>query len=208
MDILKLIAILFMGYIVGNFSPAYFLGWLVGKFDIRERGSGNAGATNVMRLIGWQYGALVFILDLLKGFVPSSLGFWLAGYPGLAAAAMGVILGHDFPALLNFRGGKGISSTVGIFLSLFPLPTLGAILIFVVVVLLTRIVSLGSLVFVHAMVIYTLISNQPKVLVILAVMVSILAITQHGENIQRILRGVENKISFGKKAKRDNRLRL
>jgi glycerol-3-phosphate acyltransferase PlsY len=200
----QLIAILFTGYLIGNFSPAYLFGRIVGHFDIRERGSGNAGATNVLRLIGWRYGALVFILDMLKGLAASSIGFWLAGYPGMAASAIGVIVGHDFPALLKFKGGKGIASTTGIFLSLFPLPTLVAILVFVTVVLLTRMVSVGSLVFVICMAIYTLVSHQPVILVITAVLAAVFAIVRHRENILRILRGVENKISFGKKVKQDS----
>ncbi len=204
MNIVQLTATLLMGYLIGNISPAYLLGRSVGNFDIRERGSGNAGATNVMRLIGWRYGALVFILDMLKGLLSSSLGFWLAGYPGLAAAAFGVILGHDFPALLNFRGGKGIASTTGIFLSLFPLPTLAAILLFALVVLQTRMVSVGSLVFVLAMTAYTLITNQPLVLGVLAVAVAVFALLRHKENIKRILNGVENKITLGKKPKTEN----
>lgn len=204
MNLLQLIVILLMGYAIGNFSPAYLVGRLVGNFDIRERGSGNAGATNVLRLVGWRYGALVFILDLLKGLISSSIGFHLAGYAGLAAASIGVILGHDFPALLNFRGGKGIASTTGIFLSLFPLPTLAAILVFVLVVLVTRMVSVGSLVFVLSMTAYTLVTKQPITLIVLAIWVAVFAIGRHGENIKRILRGAENKLSFGKKTKSSN----
>lgn len=204
MDSTQLIGILFLGYIIGNISPAYILGKIVGHFDIRERGSGNAGATNVMRQIGWGYGALVYVLDMLKGLISSGIGFYLAGYPGLAAASLGVIVGHDFPILLNFKGGKGIASTTGIFLSLFPLPTLAAILIFILVVLLTRMVSAGSLVFVICMAVYTLISHQPVILVLLAVTVAVFAIVRHKENIKRILHGVENKISFGKKTKKNN----
>lgn len=204
MNLLQLIVILLMGYAIGNFSPAYLVGRLVGNFDIRERGSGNAGATNVLRLVGWRYGALVFILDMLKGLISSSIGFHLAGYAGLAAASIGVILGHDFPALLNFRGGKGIASTTGIFLSLFPLPTLAAILVFVLVVLVTRMVSVGSLVFVLSMTAYTLVTKQPITLIVLAIWVAVFAIGRHGENIKRILRGAENKLSFGKKTKSSN----
>lgn len=204
MDLIRIFASLLAGYFIGNVSPAYLLGRSVGNLDIRESGSGNAGATNVMRVIGWRYGALVFLLDMLKGLIASGIGFWLAGYPGLAAAGIAVVLGHDFPALLNFRGGKGIASTTGIFLSLFPLPTLAAILLFALVVLQTRMVSVGSLVFVLAMTAYTLVTNQPLVLGILAVAVAVFAVLRHQENIKRILRGVENKISFGKKPKPEN----
>lgn len=206
MNLIQLLTILLLGYAIGNFSPAYLFGRLVGKFDIRERGSGNAGATNVMRFIGWRYGALVFILDMLKGLAASWIGFWLAGYPGLAAGAIGVILGHDFPAVLNFRGGKGIACTTGIFLGLFPLPTLGAILIFVLAVALTRMVSVGSLLFVLLMAIHTVVSREPLSLIILAVFAAAFAFFRHKENIKRILRGEENKVSFGQKPKTDSQI--
>lgn len=200
-NIIQLLVILLLGYAIGNFSSAYLFGRLVGNIDIREQGSGNAGATNVMRQMGWRYGALVFILDMLKGLATSTVGFWLAGEVGLAVAAIGVILGHDFPAVLNFRGGKGIASTTGIFLGLFPLPTLVAILIFVAAVYLTGMVSVGSIVFVLAMTLYTILSGQPLVLILLAAVVAVFAIARHRSNIKRILNGVENKVSFGKKVR-------
>lgn len=199
MTIIQIIVIALLGYAIGNFSPAYIFGQLVGNLDVREQGSGNAGATNVMRLIGWRYGALVFILDMLKGLAASALGYWLGQEVGLAVASLGVILGHDFPAVLNFRGGKGIASTTGIFLHLFPVPTLIAILVFVAAVLITRMVSVGSLVFVLVMTIYTVVSGQPAALIILAVVVAVFAFARHSSNIKRILNGVENKISLGKK---------
>ena len=200
-NIIQLLVILLLGYAIGNFSSAYLFGRLVGNIDIREQGSGNAGATNVMRQMGWRYGALVFILDMLTGLAASTVGFWLAGEVGLAVAAIGVILGHDFPAVLNFRGGKGIASTTGIFLGLFPLPTLVAILIFVAAVYLTGMVSVGSIVFVLAMTLYTILSGQPLVLILLAAVVAVFAIARHRSNIKRILNGVENKVSFGKKVR-------
>ncbi len=116
----------------------------------------------------------------------------------MAAAAVGVVLGHDFPVLLNFRGGKGIAATTGILLSLLPLPTLAGILVFILVVLGTRMVSLGSLVFVSGMAVYALLSQQPLMLVVIAVLAAAFAILRHRENIRRILAGVENRISFQK----------
>jgi glycerol-3-phosphate acyltransferase PlsY len=199
MTIIQFLFIALAGYAIGNFSPSYLIGRKVGKIDIREAGSGNAGATNVMRVLGWKYGLLVFVLDMLKGLAAASIGLWLGKEAGMAAASIGVILGHDFPALLDFRGGKGIASTTGIFLSLFPLPTLVGILVFVAVVLLTRMVSVGSMVFVLSMAVYTVATHQPIAFIILAVLVAAFAIFRHQENIRRILRGVENKISIGKK---------
>lgn len=199
MEILKLIAIFMAAYLIGNFSPAYLVGKLIGKFDIREKGSGNAGTTNVIRLLGWRRGALVFVLDSLKGVAAVGLGYWLGGTTGAVIAGFGVVLGHDYPALLNFRGGKGIASTTGIFLFLFPVPTLVAILVFVLVVLTTRMVSAGSLIFVLFMTGYMLLSHQPLVLLILAAGLMIFAFIRHHENIRRILGGKENKLALGGK---------
>lgn len=198
MTFIQIIGVFTLGYALGNFSPAYLVGRLAGGFDIREQGSGNAGATNVMRTLGWRYGALVFVLDALKGAAAAAAGYWLGGDVGLAAAGIGVVLGHDFPAVLNFRGGKGIAATTGILLSLLPLPTLAGILVFVLVVLGTRMVSLGSLVFVSGMAAYALLSQQPVALIVIAVAAAVFAILRHRENIQRILTGVENRISFQK----------
>lgn len=196
MMLIKFIGIFLLAYALGNISPAYIVGKLAGGFDIRERGSGNAGATNVLRVLGWRYGLVVFSMDVLKGLAAVGAGYWLGGTSGMAAAAFGVVIGHDFPAVLDFRGGKGIAATTGILLNLFPVPTLIGILIFVVVVLLTRMVSLGSLVFVISMAVYTLVTGQPIAMVAVAVGLAVFAVVRHRSNIQRILAGVENKISY------------
>jgi glycerol-3-phosphate acyltransferase PlsY len=146
--------------------------------------------------MGWRFGAIVFILDILKGLGAVAIGFWLGGSQGIAAAAFGVVLGHDFPVWLNFRGGKGVAATIGILLSLFPLPTLIGIIVFVLVVVLTRMVSLGSLIFVIGMAAYTLISDQPAPLAVAVVGIALFAILRHRSNIQRIIDGTEKLISF------------
>jgi len=196
MTVFTLIGIFILAYALGNFSPAYLLGKWVGGFDIRERGSGNAGTTNVVRVMGWRYGAVVFVLDILKGLAAVAIGFWLGGNQGVAAAAFGVVIGHDFPVVLNFRGGKGVAATTGILLSLFPLPTLIGLFLFVLVVVLTRMVSLGSLVFVTGMAAYTLISGQPVALAVAVVGIAVFAILRHRTNIKRIFAGTENLVSL------------
>lgn len=194
--VFKLLGIFILAYALGNFSPAYLCGRLFGGFDIRERGSGNAGATNVVRELGWRYGVLVFVLDALKGIAAVALGSWLAGNPGIAAAGFGVVIGHDFPVVLNFRGGKGVAATVGILISLFPVPTLIALAVSILVVTLTRMVSLGSLIFVTGMAVYSLVSGQPVALAIAAVGIAVFAILRHRANIKRILNGTENMLSY------------
>ena len=192
----KLLGVFILAYALGNFSPAYLCGKLFGHFDIRERGSGNAGTTNVVRELGWRYGVLVFVLDALKGVAAVALGNWLADSPGIAAAGFGVVIGHDFPVLLNFRGGKGVATTVGIMLSLFPVPTLIALVLLILVITLTRMVSLGSLSFVTGMAVFSLVSDQPDALKIMTVGIAVIAILRHRANIKRILNGTENRLSY------------
>lgn len=194
--VFKLLGIFLLAYALGNFSPAYLCGRLFGGFDIRERGSGNAGATNVVRELGWRYGVLVFVLDALKGVAAVALGNWLGGNPGIAAAGFGVVIGHDFPVVLNFRGGKGVAATVGILISLFPVPTLIALAVSILVVTLTRMVSLGSLIFVIGMAVYSLVSGQPGALSVAVVGIAVFAILRHRANIKRILNGTENMLSY------------
>ena len=192
----KLLGVFILAYALGNFSPAYLCGKLFGHFDIRERGSGNAGTTNVVRELGWRYGVLVFVLDALKGVAAVALGNWLADNPGIAAAGFGVVIGHDFPVILNFRGGKGVATTVGIMLSLFTVPTLIALVLLILVITLTRMVSLGSLIFVTGMAVFSLVSDQPDALTIMTVGIALIAILRHRANIKRILNGTENRLSY------------
>ncbi len=191
-----LIGIFLIGYLIGNFSPSYLFGRWFGNLDIRQSGSGNLGATNVIRVLGWKYGIPVFILDALKGLAAATIGASLGGVWGTAAAAIGVVVGHDMPFLLNFRGGKGIASTTGIFLYLFPVPTLVGIAIFLLIILTTRMVSLGSLVFVFSLFLFTTLSGQPFAWVLLASGLAVFAFVRHKDNIHRILRGCENKLTL------------
>ncbi len=197
MTILTSLGLLIAGYLIGNISFAYYAGRIFGGFDIREKGSGNAGATNVIRVLGWKIGIGVFVLDALKGLAAAAIGLALGGEVGAMLAAFGVVLGHDFPVFLNFRGGKGIASTTGIFLFLFPLPALGAVLLFILIVLVSRWVSLGSLVFVSCVLAYVLVSGQPTAYSVLAAGLTLFAFLRHSANIQRLLRGEENRLSLG-----------
>ncbi|MFH1446423.1 MAG: glycerol-3-phosphate 1-O-acyltransferase PlsY [Chloroflexota bacterium] len=195
----KIIGSIIPAYFIGDFSPAYLCARLFGKLDIRQHGSGNAGTTNVIRVMGWRYGAGVFVLDIFKGLLAVWLGNLWGGQIGIVASGFGVVLGHDFPLLLGFKGGKGIAATLGIFLFVFPLATLGGAVFFVLIVLVTKMVSVGSLSFVVLMLGYTVFTQQSLAVILLALGLVLLAFLQHRGNIQRILQGEENKLSLGKK---------
>lgn len=191
------LGIFLIGYLIGNFSPAYLAGRWFGKLDIRDYGSGNAGTTNVMRVLGWKYGVAVYILDVVKGFTAAAVGSALGGAWGAAIAGIGVVIGHDLPLLLNLRGGKGIASTTGIFLFLFPVPAMISLAFYLLLILATRMVSAGSLAFVISFLLYCILSGQAPVWVVLSAFLALFAFIRHSDNIERILQGRENKISFG-----------
>lgn len=196
-------------YLVG----AVPFGWLLGRLhriDIREHGSRNIGATNVGRVLGRRWGLLCLALDVLKGLVPvACAGRWLGEGPADAGlllrwllVALAAVLGHVFPVYLRFRGGKGVATTVGVALGLYPYYTfaMGAALLgYALVRLTTGIVSLGSLtialVFPVALYAYLRLAGLPLSvfwpLQAVAVLLGVLIVVRHRANIRRLLRGEE-----------------
>ena len=187
-----------LAYLIGNFSPSFLCGKTFGKIDIREFGSGNTGATNVIRVMGWRYGVVVFILDIIKCVIAVALGSWFAGSYGGLLAAVFVVIGHDFPVFLGFRGGKGIASSFGVFLVLFPRAALMGFALFFLVVLLTRMVSVGSLSFVSFVFGYVVITSQSPPAIAVTGGLALLAFIRHSENLRRVFSGTENKLSLAK----------
>ncbi len=173
--------------------------------DIREMGSRNIGATNVLRTSGWTSGLLTLLLDVAKGFVAVLTAGLLThqNRTVVALAAGSAVLGHVFPLYLSFRGGKGVATSVGAFLALTIPSTAGAVLVFLVVLALWRFVSLASLLAAAFFpVLYFLIDyrHQPSLPVLLAVVFcSGLVIFRHHENIKRLVNGTENKLTGLKK---------
>ncbi len=206
------VIVVIVSYLFGSFPTAILAGKLLKKIDIRDYGSGNAGATNVFRVLGWKAGLSVLLIDMLKGFIPV---FFIAPYfqpnPDTViyyqvAAAVAAIAGHIWTIFAGFKGGKGVGTSAGAFLGLAPLPLLSALLFFVIVVGLTRYVSLGSLL---ASLVFLLVLLLQKymfgvaispVLIYLSIVIVILIWYAHRSNIKRLLQGEENKIEFKKKS--------
>ncbi len=195
----KILVCLIIGYGFGCFSTAYVIG-KINKIDIRNYGSGNAGTTNALRTLGWKAGFLTFLGDAIKAILPvllvrfliqdDSYGQLLPLYAGL-----GVVLGHNFPFWLNFKGGKGIAATGGVMFAFDWRLGLAAFIIFLIAVAVTRYVSLGSLLIsvlfpVWIVIIYT--GNLHMLIVSLIFTIS--AFIKHRSNIKRLLSGTENKI--------------
>ncbi len=164
--------------------------------DIRRRGSGNIGATNVSRLLGKRLGGLTLALDVAKGYFPMLLASQLlvnspTRTPVVFLCGLGAVVGHMFPVYLRFRGGKGVATALGVFLFLAPLAVGCCLLVFVAVVGLTGYVSLGSLSASAGIVLFLVLFGEPGWKVGLATLVALLIWIKHHENIGRLLRGKE-----------------
>jgi glycerol-3-phosphate acyltransferase PlsY len=188
-----------VGYLLGSLSFAFLLvRWRTGA-DIRTVGSGNAGATNVLRAHGKGLAAAVALLDIAKGAAAVLLVRLVTADPRYAAGAgLAAILGHVFPLYSGFRGGKGVATAVGAFLALAPLATAVCLALFVGVVAATRYVSLGSMI---AIVLLPpaagLLSHASRAVVVAAAATAVLVVFKHVENLKRLARGEERKLGRG-----------
>ena len=198
------IACLLIGYFVGCIQTAYLTGKKKANIDIRDFGSGNAGTTNISRKLGFKTGVFVFTIDVLKAvfaFFLCSLLFTFTGTDPLVLglyAGAGVILGHNFPVFFNFRGGKGIACSLGIILCVNWQAALIIYAVGIIVVLLSRYVSLASVVMLVLFPVSTLVWGKSIEIFILASLFSALAIFQHRGNIKRLLNGSERKMNLNK----------
>lgn len=189
-------ALVGLAYLLGSMSFAVLLVRLKTGKDIRTEGSGNAGATNVLRAHGKALGLMVAALDIAKGALAVFLVKLVTADPRYAAAAgFAAILGHVFPIFYGFRGGKGVATAVGAFLVLAPWATLACIGIFVLVVALTKYVSLGSVI---AMVLLPpiagLVFHAPRPVVTAAAATAVLIVLKHRENLKRLAAGKERRL--------------
>lgn len=198
-----------IAYLLGSISFAVWIGRIFYKVDVREHGSGNAGTTNTIRVLGWKPGLFVLLLDAFKGWLaihigdglmPDCLAGWQEYYDVLLAVS--VLLGHIFPLFTGFKGGKGVATMVGIVIALYPEAFLGAFAVFMLVFLLTHYVSLASIL---AAIVFPILDifvfhQEHVVLMIFAILVPLLIIVTHRKNIGRLLRGEESKMYIWKKS--------
>lgn len=188
--------IIVISYLVGSFSSAYFVGKYFKKIDIRNHGSGNAGATNALRIMGKKLGVITFLLDFFKGIIAVNIGILISGYDGGLVAAIFTVIGHNYPIFLNFKGGKGIATTIATLAVLeFPI-TLISVIVGVLVAAISKYVSLGSLVFLSTLFVLSIFGTEEfyiyRTLTILFLM--ILGYYRHKENIKRLISGTENRL--------------
>jgi glycerol-3-phosphate acyltransferase PlsY len=185
--------VLLAGYLVGMVQTAYIVGRIYGM-DIRNYGSGNAGMTNVSRVLGMKPGLTVFAIDILKAVLVYALVAWLLHPLAALWAVAGVILGHNFPAILRFRGGKGVACTIGLILVLDWRVALLVLALALVVIVFTRYVSLTSIFIMLATPPVLILAGHIAETVIMMAALGLLSIALHHENIIRLIRGKEKRI--------------
>lgn len=192
-----------LAYLLGSIPFGWVLVRLFRKQDIRQQGSGNIGATNVVRSGGKKLGAAVFLLDGLKGFLAVIAAFMLASHLHLdhaaaqnlaATAALCAILGHIYTVWLGFKGGKGVATGFGVFLAISPLSALVGLVVFIVVFALSRYVSLGSMLGAVAFALMALVRGRGAMtpfLMAVCVLIPLIVIAKHHANIRRLMAGTE-----------------
>jgi glycerol-3-phosphate acyltransferase PlsY len=185
-------------YLLGSIPFGVVAARLFGGRDPRTGGSGNIGATNVLRTVGRKAGVFTLACDALKGYLPAALAAASLGSPAKAAAVgMAAFLGHLFPLYLRFRGGKGVATGAGVFLALSPAALGASLVVFVLVVVRWRMVSLGSVVSAVVLVPATYLFREDAGVVAAAALTAALSIWKHRANIRRIAAGEESRL--GKK---------
>ncbi len=191
-----------LAYFLGSIPFGLLIGFSVKRVDLRQHGSKNIGATNVFRVVGKKWGILVFFLDALKGYaacvIPVILGWSDAGVSFQLLLAVAAILGHSFPVWLKFKGGKGVATSLGVFLAIAWAPTLITFLIWILSFTVTRVISISSLI---AAVVFPLVmfwyfkgTSELKWLLPVSILLSIFMFYTHRANIRRLLQGTEKKL--------------
>lgn len=197
---MKVVFAFLFSYLMGTISGSFLIGKYIYKVDIRNEGSGNAGTTNAIRVFGVKTGLYTFLIDFIKGSLTVFLVRKVFGPEVQYLALLACVLGHDFPFYMDFKGGKGVATSIGGSLIIAPVPTLILMGIWILGVASYRMVSLWSIL------LYLLLPLDHYLFglakgrdLILLILISVLGLYRHKENIRRILRGEEKKLEGGKK---------
>ena len=197
---LNYIIIAVLAYLLGSISFGMIVAKLAGGPNLREVGSKNTGATNVLRVMGLKIGLIVFVLDILKALIACIIGRVWLGLNGAMLAGLAVVIGHNWPCFFQFKGGKGVASTLAVMLLTFPIPAIICYVVAIALIATTKYVSLGSITLAALFAILVIATNWANWLVILWVLVIAgLLIWRHHANIGRLLHGTENKLGSKKK---------
>ena len=195
---LQIISAIFIGYLFGCFQTSYFISKKFGKKDIREIGSGNAGASNITSEMGWLFGILTGVSDVLKAFIPAKLIILIFPYSYqpealMAIAGVGAVLGHIYPFFMGFRGGKGVACYLGMILAIDWKIGVAAIIFLLVLTIITDYVAIASIllyVIVPCLAYYS--ENYSDTVIICTLILLVIGIFKHWVNIQNLLAGNES----------------
>ncbi|HEY6099418.1 MAG TPA: glycerol-3-phosphate 1-O-acyltransferase PlsY [Anaeromyxobacter sp.] len=182
-----------VAYLLGSIPFSYLVARRKG-IDVRTVGSGNVGATNVMRSAGRAAGLSAFALDFLKGSLATWLALRMAGPTVAAAAAVTAVLGHMYPVWLSFKGGKGVATGAGAFLPILPVAAVSGLLTFAIVAWLTRYASVGSVAGTTALPVVALLTGAPAAYSVAAAVAAALIVWKHRGNLRRIAAGTERRL--------------
>lgn len=198
-----------LAYLIGSIPTSVWISKSVFNIDIRDYGSGNAGATNSFRVLGSKWGSIVMLVDVTKGVIATSLYITLPYYLTdelartnfMIVLGLASVIGHIFPIWANFRGGKGVATILGMALAIQPIVALLCLVVFLLTLVTTRFVSLSSMLAgIAFMVLILFIFNEKETLYrLFAIIVALMVIITHQKNITRLIKGTENKVPLFKK---------
>ena len=197
-----------LAYLIGSIPTAVWISKTVFNIDIRDYGSGNAGATNTFRVLGSKWGSIVMLVDVTKGVIATSLYILIPYYLTnelartnfMIVLGLASVIGHIFPIWANFKGGKGVATLLGMALAIQPLVALLCLVVFLFTLIITRFVSLSSMLAgVAFMVLILFIFNEKETMYrLFAIIVALMVIVTHQKNITRLIKGTENKVPLFK----------
>ena len=194
---MTLFLLMVLAYFMGAIPSGVWLGKIFKNIDVRDYGSKNSGATNSYRVLGAKLGVVVLIMDVLKGFIPLYIAsHFNLMYNDLVILGLIAILAHTFSCFISFKGGKGVATSLGVFLFLIPVITLILLAIFILVAYFTRYISLASITAAFLLPIFTFFTHRDSYLFALSFIIGVFVIYRHKTNISRLLSGTENKFKF------------
>jgi glycerol-3-phosphate acyltransferase PlsY len=206
----EIIVFILVAYLLGSIPSAVWVGKFFYNIDIREFGSGNAGATNTFRVLGKKAGIPVLFFDILKGWISVNLTKFLSNYDLIIqtnidlffefslAFGLSAVIGHLFPIFTGFRGGKGIATLLGFLFAILPFAAVLSLIVFILSLLVSRFVSLSSIIASFIFCVVVLITEDNFALNLFAFFVPLLSLITHQKNIERLLKGKETKVKFEK----------
>ncbi len=193
------VAVLFVAYLLGSLPFGYILSQVIQKTDIRSHGSGNIGATNVLRVMGWKAALPVFVLDFAKGIAAVVVARLVSDQPAIyLTAGFLAMVGHSFPIFLKFKGGKAVATAAGVLAAISGWVTVSLLALFILLVLVTRYVSLGSIIASMTLPLLFWIFGFDQAYIIFGLAAALLITGRHHQNISKLLNGTESKIDSKK----------